>query len=67
MTDIRVNNISVTFKVDIHIGAEVMKVSESTPQTLGQLEVSMPDKKLCGPNGVSLYLRGRLTVTLSQK
>ena len=37
------------------------------PQTLGQLEVSMPDKKLCGPNGVQLDLRGRLTVTLSQK
>ena len=65
MTDVRVNNISVTFKVDT--GAEVTAVSESTPQTLGQLEVSMSDKKLCGPNGVPLDLRGRLTVTLSQK
>ena len=27
----------------------------------------MPDKKLCGPNGVLLDLRGSLTVTLSQK
>ena len=27
----------------------------------------MPDKKLCGPNGVPLDLRGSLTVTLSQK
>ena len=48
-------------------GAEVTAVSESTLQTLGQLEVSMPDKKLCGPNGVPLDLRGSLTVTLSQK
>ena len=48
-------------------GAEVTAVSESTLQTLGQLEVSMPDKKLCGSNGVPLDLRGSLTVTLSQK
>ena len=27
----------------------------------------MPDKKLCGPNGVPLDLRGSLTVTVSQK
>ena len=27
----------------------------------------MPDKKLCGPNGVLLDLRGSLTVALSQK
>ena len=27
----------------------------------------MPDKKLCGPNGVLLDLKGSLTVTLSQK
>ena len=40
MTDVKVNNI----KVDI--GAEVMAISESTLQTLGQLEVNMPDKKL---------------------
>ena len=46
MTDVKVNNISVTFKVDT--GAEVTAVSESTLQTLGQLEVSMTDKKLCG-------------------
>ena len=46
MTDVKVNNISVTFKVDT--GAEVTAVSESTLQTLGQLEASMPDKKLCG-------------------
>ena len=65
MTDVKVNNISVTFKVDT--GAEITAVSESTLQTLGQLEVSMPDKKLCGPNGVLLDLRGSLTVTLSQK
>ena len=65
MTDVKVNNISVTFKVDT--SAEVTAVSESTLQTLGQLEVSMPDKKLCGPNGVLLDLRGSLTVTLSQK
>ena len=44
-------------------GAEVTAVSESTLQTLGKLEVSMPDKKLCGPNGVLLDLRGSLTVT----
>ena len=68
MTDVRVNNISVTLKIKwTYVGAEVTAVSESTPQTLGQLEVSMPDKKLCGPNGYPLDLRGRLTVTLSQK
>ena len=44
-----------------------MAVSESTLQILGQLEVSMPDKKLCGPNGVPLDLRGSLTATLCQK
>ena len=66
MTDVKVNNISVTFKVDT--GAEVTAISESTLQTLGQLEVSMPGKKLCGPNGVLLDLRGSLTVTtVSQK
>ena len=27
----------------------------------------MPDKKLCGPKGVLLDLRGSLTVALSQK
>ena len=48
-------------------GAEVTAVSEITLQTLGQLEVCMPDKKLCGPNGVLLDLRGSLTVPLSQK
>ena len=48
-------------------GAEVTVVSKSTLQTLGQLEVSMPDKKLCGPNSVPLDLSGSLTVTLSQK
>ena len=48
-------------------GAEVTAVSESTLQTLGQLEVSMSDKKLCGPNDVPLDLRRSLTVTLSQK
>ena len=46
MTDVKVNNISVTFKVDT--GAEVTAVSESILKTLGQLEVSMLDKKLCG-------------------
>ena len=66
MTDVRVKNISVTFKWT-YVGAEVTAVSESTPLTLGQLEVSIPDKKLCGPNGYPLDLRGRLTVTLSQK
>ena len=65
MTDVKVNNISVTFKMDI--GAEVTAVPEGTLHTLGQLEVSMPDKKLCGPNGVPLDLRGSFTVTLSQK
>ena len=65
MTDVKVNNISVTFKVDT--GAEATAISESTLQTLGQLEISMPDKKLCGPNGVLLDLRGSLTLTLSQK
>ena len=66
ITDVRVNNISVTFKVDIHRyrGNESLR---KYPHTLGQLEVSMPDKKLCGLNGVPLDLRGRLTVTLSQK
>ena len=65
MTDVKVDNISVTFKLDT--GAQVTAISESTLQTLGQLEVSMPDKKLCGPNDVPLDLRGSLTVTLSQK
>ena len=65
MTDVKVNNISVTFKVDTD--GEVTAISENTLQTLDQLEVSMPDKKLCGPNGVPLDLGGSLTVTLSQK
>ena len=65
ITNVKVNNISVTFKVDT--GAEVTAISESILQTLGQLEVSMSDKKLCGPNGAPLDLRGSLTVTLSQK
>ena len=60
MADVKVNNISVTFKLDT--GAEVTTISESTLQTLGQLKVSIPDKKLCGPNGVRLDLRGSLTV-----
>ena len=64
MTDVKVNNISVTFKVAT--GAEVTAISESTLQTLGQLEVNMPDKKLCRPNGVPLDLRGSLTVTTSK-
>ena len=46
--------------------AKVMAISESTLQTLGQLEVSMPDKKLCGPNSAPLDLRGSLTVTISE-
>ena len=62
MIDVKVS-ISVNFKVDI--GAEATSISESTLQTLGQLEVSMPDKKLCRSNSVSLDLRGSLTVTLS--
>ena len=41
VTDVKINNISVTFKVDT--GAEVTAVSESTLQILDQLEVSMPD------------------------
>ena len=65
MTEVKVNSIAVTFKVDT--GAEVTAISEDTLQTLGQLEVNKPDKKLCGPNGVPLALRGSLTVTLSQK
>ena len=48
-------------------GAEVTAVSESTLQTSGQMEISMPDEKLCGPNGVPLELRESLTVTLSHK
>ena len=65
MIDVKVNNICVTIKVDT--GAEVVAISGSTLQTLGQLEVSMPDKKLCGPSDVPLDLRGSLTVTLSMK
>ena len=48
------------------IGAEVTAISEGTLQTLGQLEVSMPDKKLCGLNGVPLDLRESLTVKVAQ-
>ena len=66
MTDVRVNNISVTFKVDIGRCRGNGSLRKYL-QTLGQLEVSMSDKKLCGSNGVPLDLRGRLTVTLSQK
>ena len=65
MTDVKVNNISVTYEMDA--GAEVMEISENTLQTLDHLEVSMPDKKLCGLNGVLLDLKGSLMVTLSQK
>ena len=63
MIDVKVNSIAVTFKVDT--GAEVTAISEDTLQTLGQLEVSKPDKKLCGPTGVPLDLRGSVTVTSS--
>ena len=65
MTDVKVNNISVTFKVDIRRCRDNGSLRKY--QTLGQLKVSMPDKKLCGLNGVPLDLRGSLTVTLSQK
>ena len=64
MIDVKVNNISVTFKVDTD--AEVTAISETTLQTMGQLEVSMTDKKQCGPNFVPLDLRGSLTVTISE-
>ena len=65
MTDVKVNSATVTFEVDT--GAEVTAISEDTLQTLGQLEVNKLAKKLCGPNGVPLDLRGSLTITLSQK
>ena len=63
MTEVKVNSIAVTFKVDT--GAEVTAISEDTLQTLGQLKVNKPDKKLCGPNGVPLALRGSLTLRSS--
>ena len=43
MIDVKVNSIAVTFKVDT--GPEVTAISEDTLLTLGQLEVSKPDKK----------------------
>ena len=48
------------------IGAEVTAISEGTLQTLGQLEASIPDKKLCRPNGVPLDLRESLTIKAAQ-
>ena len=70
ITDVRVNNISVTFKVDIRRyrgNGSLRKYPTDFGSAGGQLEVIMPDKKLCGPNGIPLDLRGRLTVALSQK
>ena len=60
-TEVKVNNVSVTFKVDT--GAEVTAISEDTLKTL---EVKEPTKKLCGPNGQTLDLIGSLTVTMTQ-
>ena len=64
-TDVKVNNVTVTFKVDT--GAEVTAISEETLKTLGSSLVTKPNKKLCGPNGQPLSLTGSLTVTMSQK
>ena len=64
-TDVKVNNVTVTFKVDT--GAEVTAISEETLKTLGSSLVTKPNKKLCGPNGQPLSLIGSLTVTMSQK
>ena len=63
--DVKVNNVTVTFKVDT--GAEVTAISEETLTTLGSPQVTNPNKKLCGPNGQPLSLIGSLTVTMSQR
>ena len=68
MTDVRVNNISVTFKMDIRRcrgNGSLRKYPKDFGSAGGQHARQF--KKLCGPNGVLLDLRGRLTVTLSQK
>ena len=64
-TDVKVNDVSITFKVDT--GAEVTAISEATLKVLDSPEVNKPTKKLCGPNGQPLHLIGSLTVTMSQK
>ena len=64
-TDINVNNVTITFKVDT--GAEVTAISKDTLRVLGSPEVTKPSKKLCGPNGQPLSIIGSLTVTMSQK
>ena len=61
ITDVKVNGVAVTFKVDT--GAAVTAISVD----FGQLEVKKPGKKMCGLNSVPLALKGSLTVTLSQK
>ena len=45
LIDVKVNNISIIFEVDT--GAEITEVSESTPQTLRQLEVSACQTRNC--------------------
>ena len=64
-TDVDVNNVTITFKVDT--GAEVTAISEETLKVLGSPVTTTPTKKLCGPNGQPLSLIGSLTVTMSQK
>ena len=64
-TDVDVNNVTITFKVDT--GAEVTVISEETLKVLGSPVTTTPTKKLCGPNGQPLSLIGSLTVTMSQK
>ena len=66
MTDVRVNNISVTFKVDIgrcRGNGSLRKY----PTDFGSSGGQHARQETEGPNGVPLDLSGRLTVTLSQK
>ena len=64
-TDVKVNDASITFKVDTV--AKVTAISEATLKVLGSPEVNKPTKKFCGPNGQPLHLIGSLTATMSQK
>ena len=56
---VKVNNVSVTFKVDTE--AEIAAISEDTLQVLDSPELKETIKKLCGPNGQTLDLIDSLT------
>ena len=66
MIDVKVNNISVTFKVDMH-RCRGNGSLRKYPTDFGSAGGQHARQKLYGPNGVLLDLRGSFTVMLSQK